>query len=153
LEPGFATMPKRPSAGVAPSMTVVALTGTPPARRLATAIRSPMRPSTAPAVNAASRSCADWKIVMVTSMPAFLNRPSRSATHSGRLSSVGRVPIRIADDAGVDGVVPGVCAAGAHATSPKASVRHMAAVMTVRTVRLTAWSPLFGVTDRSADAV
>ena len=53
-----------------------------------------MATSTSPADRAAMSSVADWNVLMVHSMSAGSNRPSASATHMGRMSSVGSVPRR-----------------------------------------------------------
>ena len=85
-------MPKRPWLASAPRQIQQMRTSVPEAKRLAVTMGSVMATSTSPLDTAAMSSVADWNLWMSQVMPAFSNRPSDSATHMGRMSSVGRVP-------------------------------------------------------------
>ena len=67
-------MPKRPCGGVAPSMIVAIVTGMSWDSICAAAMMSPMYASISPATKAASRSAADWNVMISTSVrPASVN--------------------------------------------------------------------------------
>ena len=85
-------MPKRPWLASVPRQIQQMRTSVPEAKRLAVTMGSVMATSTSPLDTAAMSSVADWNVWMLQAMPAFSNRPSDSATHMGRMSSVGRVP-------------------------------------------------------------